>query len=345
MVLCSYKNIALFCSLMKLAFSLIFSVFCFQYSFAQKEVNVLFIGNSLTFNDSRYDPNFPYYNNMTEMLQKMMDERKLKVHIEKVTHGGASLANHATYIGSDGEMDQYRRVNKNEVPSAVKKIANGHWDMVVLQEAGGESVLNPGLRYFSTDPALRFLDSVIKKAHARTVLFQGYAGLHPVDTDVQLSDHAMSTANCIVLDAFGFGFKSIVFFYPEQEHQMEGKDTAFCPDHFKDSEEEFRAIGAEYDRLAAKIGADVVQIGQAFEKCKKDCREIPLYYRGDDGHPSTQAAYLIACMFFKYITGQNVDKMKYHGDITEAEAQKLQKVADSIQPRHNSPSGQITTKN
>ena len=318
---------------MRRFFLLVFSVFCFQYSFAQKDVYVLFIGNSVTYNDSRYDPNAPYYNNMTEMLQKMMDERKLKVHIDKVTRAGASLANHATCIGSDGEIDQYRRVKRDEVPSAVKKIMTGHWDMVVLQEGGGESVLNPGLRYFSTDPALKYMDSVIKKAQAKTVLFQGYATPHAGDTDAQFSAMEASTANCIVMDAFGFGMKSIVFFDPEQERSLNGKDTSFCPPHYKDSVEEFRAVAAQYDQIAAKYSADVVEIGVAFEKFKKDCPDIPLYYRGDDAHPSRQAAYLIACMFFRYITGQNVDKMKYHADITDAEAQKMQKIADSIPPR------------
>ncbi len=274
----------------------------------------------------------------------MLDERKLKVHVDKVTRAGASLANHATFIGSDGEIDQYRRVNKNEVPSAVKKIMTRHWDMVVLQEAGGESVLNPGLRIFSTDPALKFLDSVIKKAQSKAVLFQGYATLHPVDTEAQFAALEATTANCIVLDAFGFGYKSIVFFDPEQEKQMTGKDTAFCPQHFKDSEEEFHAIAEQYDIIAGRMGADVVEIGRAFEKCKKDCPDIPLYYHGDDGHPSRQSAYLIACMFFRYITGQNVDKIKYHADITDAEAQKMQKVADSIPLRRASAAGPQTTK-
>ena len=328
---------------MRRFFTLVFTVFCFSHSFAQKDVNVLFIGNSLTYNDSRYDPNFPYYNNMTEMVQKMVDERKLKMHIDKVTHPGASLANHATYIGADGEIDQYRRVKKDEIPSAVKKITTGHWDVVVLQETAGESVLNPGLRVFSTDPALRFLDSVVKSAHAKTVLFQGYANIFSVETDPQLSS-LESTANCIVLDAFGFSAKTIVFFDPEQERKMSGKDTTFCPPHFKDSVEEFRALAEQYDQLANKIGADVVEIGAAYDKCKKECKDIPLYYRGDEGHPSKQAAYLTACMFFRYLTGQQVDKMKYHADITDAEAQRLQKVADSIPLRRGAASGMQTTK-
>ena len=310
-----------------------FFLLSFHFSFAQKDLNVLFVGNSLTYCDSRDNSEFPYYNNMTEMLQKIAEEKKLKVHIEKVVHGHASLANHATYTGTDAESgdEPYKRADAGIAPSSVKKILSKQWDVVALQERADVSVLNPGQRYFSVDPALRFLDSVIKQVHGKAVLYQGYAESRPDDTDVVVSSgQKPGSNNCIVIDAFNFGFKTIEFFDPAEEAKVNGKDTTFCAPALPPSTTELQAIEQEHSKMAAKIGADVLEIGAAFEKCNKDYPAIKLFFDESADHPSKQGSYLIACLFYRYLSGQTVAALKYHADVPEAEAANLRKVADAM---------------
>ena len=74
----------------------------------------------------------------------------------------------------------------------------------------------------------------------------------------------------------------------------------------------------------------LVEIGMAFEKCKKDYPGIKLFFDESADHPSKQGAYLIACLFYRYISGQPVGAIKYHADISEQEAANLRKVADAM---------------
>ena len=316
---------------MKQIFFLAFFLFSFHFSFAQKELNVLFLGNSLTYCDSRDNAEFPYYNNMTEMLQHIAEEKKLKLHIAKAVHGRAGLANHATFTGTDAETtdEPFKRADAGTVPSSVKKILGKQWDVVALQERCDVSILNPAQRYFSTDPALRYLDSLVKQIHGKAVLYQGYAAPRPEDTDV-VAAGPKSDNNCVVLDAFNFGFRAIDFFDPADEASMTGKDTTICAPPLPAGVTDVQAVNQELSKISAKTGDDVVEIGTAFEKCRKDYPAIKLYFDESADHPSKQGAYLIACLFFRYFSGQTVGAIKYHADIPEGEAANLRKVADAM---------------
>ncbi len=316
---------------MKQICSLSFFLLSFHFSFAQKALNVLFVGNSLTYCDSRDNSEFPYYNNMTEQVQKMAEEKKLNIHVEKAVHGRACLANHATFTGTDAETtdEPYKRAEDKIIPSTVRKILGKQWDVVALQERWDVSVLNPAQRYFSIDPALRYLDSVIKQVHGKTVFYQSYAERRNDDTDI-IATGQKPAGNCIVLDAYNFGFKSIDFVYPAEEAKLAGKDTSFCPAPLPASVTELQAITQEYSKIAAKNGDDVLEIGLAFEKCNKDYPAIKLFFDESPDHPSKQGSYLIACLFFRYLSGQTVASLKYHADLPEPEAANLRKVADAM---------------
>ena len=319
---------------MKRLFSVILCVFCVDVSFAQKDMNVLLVGNSLTYCDARDNSEFPYYNNMTDMLQKMIDEKKLKIHVAKVTHAHTTLTAHATFVGTDHEVsdEPFRRAGQGVVPSTVKRIQSKQWDVVALQERADVSVLIAAQRAYSIEPSLKYLDGEVKKAHGKVVLYQGYAEQHPVDTELSLTGQHPAGTNCVVLDAFSFGMKPIDFFNPADEAVFSGKDTTICADPLPAGVTELQAISQEFNKLAAGVGGDFVEIGAAFEKCRKDYPAIKLYFDESADHPSKQGAYLIACMFFRYLSGQPVSSIKYRADISEAE-QLLALESEVVDPR------------
>ncbi len=297
-----------------------------QFSLAQKNLNVLFVGNSLTYWYYAPDSSFKYYNFMLPELQKMIAEAKKNISIDKITHGGASLVWHAAFFVPDDENERLRRIVPGETTATVRKILDGQWDIVILQERPD---LNPGVISYGTRPALKFLDSVIKQVHAKTVLYQAYAQSNPEDTVVMTNEQMFPKRYCIHADTMG-SFLNLKVFDPSVRTNLASKDTSFREPHYKNAEEQFHAIEKEYRELGAMVNADVVEIGAAFEKCKKMYPAIPLYLGRYNGHPSRQGAYLIACMFFRYLSGQRAGTLQYHADISEGEAANLRKVADAV---------------
>ena len=96
------------------------------------------------------------------------------------------------------------------------------------------------------------------------------------------------------------------------------------------------------DSLAKINNTTYVPVGNAFEYVEKNYPEINLYM-DDNKHPSPNATYLAACVFFSMITGdsplglprrfegKNIDGKKIYYIITETKAaEKAQKVADII---------------
>ena len=263
---------------------------------------------------------------MLPELQKMIAEAKKNISIDKITYGGAGLVWHAAFLIPDHENENLRRVVPGETTAAVKKILGGQWDIVILQERPD---LNPGVISYGTQPALKYLDSVIKLVHAKTVLYQAYAESNPEDTMIMANEQMFPKTYCIHADTMG-SFFDFQAFDPSVKADFAGKDTSFCEPHYKSTEEQFQSIEKEYRELGAMVNADIVEIGAAFEKCKKMYPSIPLYRGRYDSHPSRQGAYLIACMFFRYLSGLRAGTLKYPADLGQQEAANLRKVADAV---------------
>jgi hypothetical protein len=96
------------------------------------------------------------------------------------------------------------------------------------------------------------------------------------------------------------------------------------------------------DSLARLNNATYVPVGNAFDFVEKNHPEINLYM-DDNKHPSPNATYLAACVFYSMITGEspvglprrfegkNIDGKKIYYIITETKAAiTTQKVADII---------------
>lgn len=97
-----------------------------------------------------------------------------------------------------------------------------------------------------------------------------------------------------------------------------------------------------YDSLASKYGLDVVRVGEIWRAAQKARPDLPLYHP-DDSHPSTMGAYLTACAFYTYLTGNHatgldariatVDKdgeLLYLAMMTKEDAAFLQAVVDTF---------------
>ena len=275
---------------------------------AQNQKNILFVGNSLT-----------YYNNMPQTLQKMVDESGLNITIDQSTKPGFTLGQHAKYtIDTLGNMEE---ATDGLIPPTVDKIISKNWDVVVLQEATA-FMLNEPQRSVYCEPAIFYLDSIIKTKGGKTILYEGYAA---PGKDSFPKQHCQ-----LWLNMFYFNTSEHKKLFTTKEFIERVKDSLVCTDFFHNSAEEEIELQLEYNRIAKKIGAFVAPVGYAFELCKVKYPSISLFDSTDNFHPSRQGSYLIACVFYKFLTGLPLNKIKYSADVNEVEAREVRYLVDLV---------------
>ena len=63
-------------------------------------------------------------------------------------------------------------------------------------------------------------------------------------------------------------------------------------------------IGSSYIKLGQETGVKVVPVGTIFMKAQQVRPDLKMYF--DDKHPSSDGSYLIALIYYKYLTGNSV---------------------------------------
>lgn len=99
-------------------------------------------------------------------------------------------------------------------------------------------------------------------------------------------------------------------------------------------------IRTAYEQLARETGATVVPVGLAWERARNLRPDIELFAK-DGSHPSPLGSYLTACVFYRVLTGKEIDNLPprlltkdsngeklYLNIVTEEDAVFLQKVAE-----------------
>jgi hypothetical protein len=264
----------------------------------KRERRILFIG-------SYQAPDMP------QILQKMFDEQRLNIKVDQLNPFVMDLAMHATSVWNPLTANSYSAslAEKNQTPTTIKKILSEKWDMVVLKEVTGNTLI-PAISTYVSEPAIRILDSVVKRVNSKTVLFESH------------SDYYYPDQQCFPKGIFSECSKR--FPIPI----MQTKDN-YCSDSFRNSKEEFHAIETSCNQLAKKIKAGIVRVGFVWELCKKQYPEIPLYESKYNDRPSKQGSYLIACVFYRYITKLKVGNVKYSAGIDELQAKEIKKLVDA----------------
>ncbi|WP_338731442.1 DUF4886 domain-containing protein [Mangrovimonas cancribranchiae] len=117
-----------------------------------KELNVLFIGNSLT-----------YYHDMPQTLQMMLNETNTNITIDQSTYPGYSLSQH---LSRQTESTPENRI----ITLTEKKIAERDWDIIILQ-TGTVSVLIPENREFKVNKAISRIKKLAANKDCKFILF------------------------------------------------------------------------------------------------------------------------------------------------------------------------------
>ena len=263
-------------------------VISFKAQTKKGEINVLFIGNSLT-----------YYNDMPQILQKIFETQNLNYKISQSTYPGISLTQHlsrkAVMTSKGAELTP---LEQGDTSSTVKLLQLKKWDFVVLQD-GTVRLLIPEVKSLLVIPAIKTFQSYLKDSKAEIVLYRTWPTL---DT--------FPKKHC----------------YPKEIVDKSITKDMCCSSIMNNRNEEAKLINAAYDTVALATNLPTLPITNCFMEITANYPNINLYQ--DKSHPSKLGAYLIACICYKYLTKQKATTIKYNSDIDEKTAKIIKTVVD-----------------
>lgn len=253
------------------------------------EINVLFIGNSLT-----------YFYNMPQTVQKMLNETNQNIRVDQSTFPGQSLSGHLTdMITSRTENGiSTRKKEEGEKTETEIKIAEKEWDIVILQ-TGTINVLIPESRELKANKAISEIKKLVVNPNCKFILFNTWPtkGKYPKQ-----------------------------FCYPASLIEKSIEKDNCCSPVLESLEQENNIINQSYDLVAKENDLIKSDNGTKYFEVLTKYPEIELYE--DEAHPNKYGAFLNACIFYQMLTNKKASDLKYIGDIEPETAKLLKQIAE-----------------
>jgi hypothetical protein len=263
----------------------------------QEKINVLFIGNSLT-----------YYHDMPLTLQKMLGEKGLNYDIEQSTFPGMPLSWHLENIITKKEDDGsiYTRVkNEGERTETESKIMSKNWDIIILQE-GTFNLYFPEVILEVIQPTIKKIQVLNKNKSCKYIFFNTW-----------IFKNNNYPLNSICLNKHDFDWKK---YYVNEEISNKEK---FCSLDILNEIDNLRILNESLNPIKDNNNLIITNHPDIHFKIRKFFPEIELY--DDDFHPSEVGSFLNACVFYKLLTNKNPKKLKYIGKLTKETAEIIKK--------------------
>jgi len=256
---------------------------------SSEELNVLFIGNSLT-----------YFYDMPQTLQMMLNETHPYIKIDQSTFPGLSLAGHSSAIITSRTAHgiQTREKVQGETTETEKKITEKNWDIIILQD-GTVSLLIPENRDLIVNKAILDIKKLVSNPKCKFVLFNTWPSKNKYPEQYcylsRFIDKSIEKENC-------------------------------CSPIIESLEHETKLINESHDLVAEKNSLLKSDHGTKFYEVLTKYPEIELYE--DDIHPNKYGAFLNACVFYQMLTNNKASELKYNGEIAPKTAKLLKKISE-----------------
>ncbi|MEH6538349.1 MAG: DUF4886 domain-containing protein [Psychroserpens sp.] len=254
-----------------------------------EELNVLFIGNSLT-----------YFYDMPQTLQMMLNETHPNIKIDQSTFPGQSLSGHLSDIITSRTENgiSTRKKEEGETTETEIKIAEKNWDIIILQ-TGTVSVLIPENRDLKVNKAISDIKKLVSNPKCKFILFHTWP-----------SKNEYPEKYC----------------YPSRMIDKSIEKERCCSQTLENLEQETKLINESYDLIAQKNNLLKSDNGNKFYEVLTNHTEIELYE--DDIHPNKYGAFLNACVFYQMLTDKKASELKFNGEIEPKTAELLKQVAE-----------------
>jgi len=253
-----------------------------------EKINVLFIGNSLT-----------YYHDMPETLQKMLNETTTNFRIEHSTFPGMSLDGHLNNIIESRTENgiSTRKKEDGEKTETEIKLSEKEWDVIILQE-GTVRLLIPEAKKFKVETAIAEIKNRISNQDCKFILFKTWPSKKEYPRQYCYSKWAIN-------------------------HSLE--NDKYCSPEIESLEQEITLINEAYDSVAEKYGLTTSDNGNKVYEILTEHQDIDVYE--DNIHPNKYGAFLNACVFYKMLSDKKASDLKYNGEIEPKTAELLKKIA------------------
>jgi len=261
----------------------------FQKPQPSEELNVLFIGNSLT-----------YFYNMPQTLQKMLNETDPNIKIDKIANPGQSLSGHLSDIitsRTENGVRVRKKVN-GEITETEKKIKEKKWDIIILQ-TGTVGVLIPENREIKVNKAISDIKKLVNNPNCEFILFNTWP-----------SKKEYPKQYC----------------YPSRFIDKSIEKDKCCSPTIANLEQEIELINSSYSSVAEKNGLLKSDNGTKFYKVLTEYPEVEIY--DDESHPNKYGSFLNACIFYQMLTRRKASDLKYSGEIEPETAELLKKISE-----------------
>lgn len=254
-----------------------------------EEVNVLFIGNSLT-----------YYHDMPQTVQAMLNETDPNIKIDQSTFPGMSLAWHLENIIESRTEDNIstRKKFEGERTETEIKIAEKTWDIVILQE-GTVNLLIPEVRDLAVNKAIGKIKTLVNNPECRFILFTTWPSERPYPKEYCRGGGRID----------------------ESLDDMQD----YCSPKIENYEHEFELINNGHSLVAKKNVMEKTDNGNLYRMVKEDKPDLKLLE--DPIHPNANGAFLNACEFYEILSGKKASKLKVNGQVDPKIAEYLKNIA------------------
>lgn len=256
---------------------------------SSEELNVLFIGNSLT-----------YFYDMPQTLQMMLNETHPNIKIDQSTFPGQSLSGHLSDIITSRTQNgiSTRKKEEGETTETEKKIAEKNWDIIILQ-TGTVSVLIPENRELKVNKAISDIKKLVSNPKCKFILFNTWPAKNEYPEQ---------------------------YCYPSRFIDKSIEKDKCCSPTLVSLEQENKLINESYDLVAQKNSLLKSDNGTKYYKVLTEYPEIELYE--DESHPNKYGAFLNACVFYQMLTDNKASELKYNGEIEPKPAELLKRIAE-----------------
>lgn len=254
-----------------------------------EKINVLFIGNSLT-----------YYNDMPETLQKMVNETDLNFSIEHSTFPGMPLYGHLNNIIESRTENgiNTRQKKEGEKTETEIKLSEKDWDIVILQE-GTVRLLIPEAKEYRVDTAIAEIKNRISNQNCKFILFKTWPSKEEYPKQYCYSKWSINSSL---------------------------ENDKYCSPEIESLKQEIELINESYNSVAAKYGLITSENGNKVYEILTEYPDINVYE--DDIHPNKYGAFLNACVFYQMLTNKKASELKFIGEIEPNIAELLKNISE-----------------
>ncbi len=263
----------------------------------KKMINVLFIGNKMTYN-----------HNMLTMLQEMIDESHMNIKIDHSVYTNFNLSDHLEKIILNKDPNYFSTREKNndsEKTSTELKLQEKEWDIVILQPSFKQILIDEA-RKFKVNKSITAMKKIVDNPNCKFYLYG-------------------TTIPNIEYFVLGGLYGHMLDDSLEPMKIYKAKDIGRF-------DKTMKTFNTKLNLLSQESNTELINMGDFIYETKMRYPKLNLYDLEENTrqeiYMSKEGSFFNACVFYKVLTGQNVSELAYNSNLKKSIAKKIKHIVD-----------------